>query len=121
MLKQYFSHVDGAENGIAAFDLVKSRPIDFYDFIFLDINMPIMNGVEACAAISRYLREKSLKTLISVQDRAIKRQKRPKIIAVTADIRKEQIAKLYKMNFSKVINHISAENMEILLAPIMNR
>ena len=66
VLRQYFSHVDGAENGIAAFDLVKSRPIDFYDFIFLDINMPIMNGVEACAAISRYLREKTLKSLISV-------------------------------------------------------
>ena len=67
-LRQYFEHVDCAENGLAAFDIVKSQPIDFYDFIFLDINMPIMNGMEACAAISRYLREKTLKNLLSVQD-----------------------------------------------------
>ena len=92
VLKQYFVHVDGAENGIAALDHVQSHPIDYYDYIFLDINMPIMNGVEACAAISRYLREKTLKNLISVSDQPIKRHKRPKIIAVTADIRKEKIA-----------------------------
>ena len=114
VLKQYFELVDCAENGLAAFDLVKSHSIDFYDYIFLDINMPIMNGVEACAAISRYLREKTLKNLISVSDQSFRSHKRPKIIAVTADIRKDQIAKLYKNNFTKVINCINHENVERL-------
>lgn len=67
-LKQYFEHVDCAENGLAAFEAVKSHPIDYYDFIFLDVNMPIMNGPQACEAISRYLREKTLKSLVTVTD-----------------------------------------------------
>ena len=66
ILRQYFGYVDIAENGLAAFDLVKSNPKDFYDYIFLDINMPIMNGLDACEAITKYLREKSFQDLLSV-------------------------------------------------------
>lgn len=35
--------------------MVIARPKDYYDVIILDINMPIMNGFEACIRISRYL------------------------------------------------------------------
>lgn len=34
---------------------------------------------------------------------------------MTADIRKEQIARLYKMNFTKVISSITAEQIEQLI------
>ena len=47
-----------ARNGQEAVDLFKNAPDNFYDLIFMDIQMPFMNGYEATAAIraigSRY-------------------------------------------------------------------
>ena len=40
-----------AENGKIAVDKVMESPDDRYDLIFMDIQMPIMNGYEATAAI----------------------------------------------------------------------
>lgn len=50
-----FFVVHEAENGYQAVQMVIARPKDYYDVIILDINMPIMNGFEACIRISRYL------------------------------------------------------------------
>jgi CheY-like chemotaxis protein len=33
---------------------VASNPIDFFDLIILDINMPIMDGWEACLRIHKF-------------------------------------------------------------------
>lgn len=45
VLKKYFATVDTAENGLQAFELVKSHASKYYyNFIFLDTKMPIMNG-----------------------------------------------------------------------------
>ena len=88
---------------------MKSNPVDFYDYIFLDINMPIMNGLEACEAISKYLKEKSFQDLLSVREQKSARHKKPKIIAVTADVSRQQMVKLYRLDFTKVIDHISHE------------
>ena len=48
--------MDQAKNGQEAFDLVKSNEKVpngwYYDLIFLDLNMPIMNGYESCEQIS---------------------------------------------------------------------
>jgi two-component system, sensor histidine kinase and response regulator len=43
--------VDSAENGMQAVELVKRQPPDFYHAIILDLNMPIMDGYEACLLI----------------------------------------------------------------------
>ena len=48
--------------------------------------MPIMNGLEACEAITKYLREKSIQDLLSVKEKKTGNKKRPKLIAVTADV-----------------------------------
>ena len=40
--------VKTAENGLIALRLVMSQPLDYFDVILLDINMPVMNGFEAC-------------------------------------------------------------------------
>ena len=44
-----------AENGLQALQIVTSEPPNFFDIILLDINMPIMDGYEACSRITDYL------------------------------------------------------------------
>ena len=44
--------VDEAENGLRAVELVRAQPD--YDLIILDIMMPGMDGVSACAEIRRH-------------------------------------------------------------------
>ena len=43
--------IDSAENGKTAIEKVMEAPEKWYDLIFMDIQMPIMNGYEATAAI----------------------------------------------------------------------
>ena len=43
--------VDTAENGKNAVEKFSAAPRGFYDLIFMDIQMPVMNGYEAAAAI----------------------------------------------------------------------
>jgi CheY-like chemotaxis protein len=53
--------VEQAENGMQALQMVSSKPSDYYDVIVLDINMPIMDGFEACVRISNFFKESALK------------------------------------------------------------
>jgi signal transduction histidine kinase/DNA-binding response OmpR family regulator len=70
--------VETAENGKEAVERVSSHSNGYYDLIFMDIQMPIMNGYEAATAI-----------------RAIERTdtKRIPIIAMTADAFAEDVKK----------------------------
>lgn len=43
--------VERAVDGIEAVDLVNDRPDDYFDIIFMDIQMPKMNGYDAARAI----------------------------------------------------------------------
>lgn len=43
--------VESAENGQIAVDLLKEKGPKYYDFILMDIQMPVMNGYEATRAI----------------------------------------------------------------------
>ena len=45
--------VDGASNGAEAVRLFKSSSMGYYSIILMDIQMPVMNGLEAAAAIRR--------------------------------------------------------------------
>lgn len=45
------AQVETAENGKMAVDHMLSRPAGYYDMIFMDIQMPVMNGYEATKAI----------------------------------------------------------------------
>ena len=43
--------VETAENGQLALELVLRNPEDYYDYILMDILMPVMDGLEAASAI----------------------------------------------------------------------
>ena len=43
--------METAENGKIAVEKVEASPKGLYDLIFMDIQMPVMNGYEATAAI----------------------------------------------------------------------
>lgn len=45
------AQIDTAENGKEAVDKFANAPVGFYDLVFMDIQMPTMNGYEATAAI----------------------------------------------------------------------
>lgn len=43
--------IETAGNGRLAVDMVQNHPDGYYDMVFMDIRMPVMNGCEAAAAI----------------------------------------------------------------------
>lgn len=51
ILKEAGLSVDTAEDGAFAVQAVKEKGIDYYDFILMDIQMPVMDGYEATTAI----------------------------------------------------------------------
>ena len=56
------ANIETAENGKEAVEKFANAPSGFYDLIFMDIHMPVMNGYEATAAIRshRKYREKQI-------------------------------------------------------------
>lgn len=57
-LEEHFE-VLTAENGMQALQIVSSNPPEYFDAIILDINMPIMDGFEACQKIDQNLHQRS--------------------------------------------------------------
>ena len=51
MLGLLGAEVETAENGREAVDAVLSHPPLYYDMVFMDIQMPVMNGYDAAQAI----------------------------------------------------------------------
>ena len=51
ILRMTGAEVETAENGKIAVEKVEASPEGSYDLIFMDIQMPVMNGYEATAAI----------------------------------------------------------------------
>lgn len=54
LIMKYGVQVDQAFNGVEALDLVKEKPEGYYGLIFMDWQMPVMDGIEATKAIIRH-------------------------------------------------------------------
>ena len=77
LLDMYGIEATRAENGQIAVDLLASSQQEAYDLVLMDVQMPVMNGIEATKAI-RALPDEQLSTI--------------PIIATTADACSEDVA-----------------------------
>jgi len=78
MLKKAGILVETAENGAEAAALVQENPPAYYDLIFMDLQMPVMNGYEA----SRTIRASGREDLLRIP-----------IVAVTANAFQEDVSR----------------------------
>ena len=53
LLKEQSMIVDTASNGQEAVDIIREKGVDAYDFILMDVQMPVMDGYEATAALRK--------------------------------------------------------------------
>lgn len=51
ILEMTNAKVESAENGKIAVDMLEEAPENYYDLVFMDIQMPVMNGYESARAI----------------------------------------------------------------------
>lgn len=89
------ANIETAENGKEAVEKFANAPSGFYDLIFMDIHMPVMNEYEATAAIRshRKYREKHI-PIIAMTANAFAEDV---VMAKNAGM-KEHIAKPWEMN-----------------------
>lgn len=87
-----------AENGYQALQIVSNNPPDYFDAVILDINMPIMDGFEACLLIDQDLKSRSAYGL-----------RRTTIYALTADDMPDTLEMIAKYPFACKFSTISVD------------
>lgn len=110
-LSQFFHHVDRFPDGKEAWEMVHSKEPNYYQAIVLDINMPIMDGVQACTKILEYFQRNKLLIDRSndKQDTWKKVETRPNpfIYALTSESEQLVLDQISKAGFKAVYNMLT--------------
>jgi signal transduction histidine kinase/CheY-like chemotaxis protein len=88
ILEPAMLQIDCAENGASAVQMFKADP-DAYDMVFMDVQMPEMDGYEAARSIRAFEKERQ-------KTAARKQLKEIPIIAMTANVFQEDITKCFE-------------------------
>lgn len=128
-------NLDVAENGLEAFDWVRRKGPNFYHAIILDINMPIMDGVEACNKIHAYIHGEDLIKNMSLMmsDKSLSEDlelnepgRLAKIYALTADVSEQKRKDIMSRapHFEDIFDMLSAEVIQVIadnaITPILS-
>jgi len=138
----YFT-VECADNGLEAYNGVRDKPLNYYSVIILDINMPIMDGFEACSKISQYLKgavvndligldqdyDKSARHFDSSGDDSSNKQcksdwcylQRPLIYAYTSDVNPEVKRKIAACGFDGILEDLSIKEIDYITDAIHSK
>lgn len=105
MLERYGAIVDATENGKMAYELYMKAPAGTYDIVFMDIQMPVMNGYEATKAIRNSQRADASTV---------------KIVSMTADVFPEDIQRAKNAGMNAHIGKpIRAEELTDLIETLL--
>ncbi|MDR0852515.1 MAG: response regulator, partial [Clostridiales Family XIII bacterium] len=80
LLKETGIEMETAADGKEAFDKYMQSPVGYYDMIFMDMQMPVMNGCDSTVAIRNSGREDAESI---------------KIVAVTANVMRDDVKRAY--------------------------
>lgn len=101
LLMMYGADVEEAVDGAQAVEVFIAHPVNYYDVILMDLQMPVMNGYEATAAIRALDRPDAARILI---------------LAVTADAFSEDIKRTQQAGMNAhVTKPINFDQLETLL------
>lgn len=130
-------NIDLAENGLEAYDQVLLKGRYYYHVIILDINMPIMDGCEACNRIHsfihgtdliKYMHIKGMRGLSSEQHVGCDQfdpfkesgdniLEPAKLYAFTSEVSSEQIDRILEKapNFELIFDHLTHETRQLII------
>lgn len=103
MLQGFNVHVEEAENGRVAVDMVATSQPNYYDLVLMDIQMPVMNGYDAAREILALQRD-DVKNL--------------PIVAVSANAFKEDMDKSIEAG---MVAHLSKPFTKQMLEEILHK
>ncbi|MGN0312160.1 MAG: ATP-binding protein [Lachnospiraceae bacterium] len=107
MLERFGAMVDTAEHGKIAVEQYLNHPAGTYDMIFMDIQMPIMNGYEA----TRRIRESGREDAKSV-----------KIVSMTANVSPEDLEKVRQARMNAYISKpFRVEDLQQMIVELLGR
>lgn len=107
MLERFGAMVDTAEHGKIAVEQYLNHPAGTYDMIFMDIQMPIMNGYEA----TRRIRESGREDAKSV-----------KIVSMTANVSPEDLEKVRQSRMNAYISKpFRVEDLQQMIVELLGR
>lgn len=138
LLSEFFI-VELASNGLEAFNKVQENPKSYYDAIILDINMPIMGGVEASNKIHAFLADKNLQALLHLSTDNLPKPDETEeqlileidagpfsegknnkvyIYALTGDVSDHALSHIKLGNFDRVLGNLDFNEVQAILQEI---